>query len=124
MGRIRDKDTSPEMAVRKLIYSMGYRYRLHGKTLPGKPDLVFRPRRKIIFVHGCFWHQHKGCKDKHIPKSNKGYWKPKLEKTVKRDKENKKRLINDGWDVLVIWECYLSDMAKLRKTIKKFLGKA
>ncbi len=123
MRRIRGKDTSPEMAIRKMIFSMGYRYRLHVKDLLGKPDLVFGTRRKIIFVHGCFWHQHEGCKDKHIPKSNINYWKPKLRKTIKRDAENKKRLINAGWDVLVVWECYLNNLIKIKKIIKEFLDK-
>jgi DNA mismatch endonuclease (patch repair protein) len=124
MSHIRGKNTSVEMAVRKIIFSMGYRYRLHAKDLPGKPDLVFRKKRKVVFIHGCFWHQHKGCKDGHIPKSNGTYWKPKLRKTVKRDMANQKKLLADGWRILVVWECYLSGLEKLGKKIKNFLDTA
>lgn len=120
MRRIRSKDTSPEIKIRKLIHSMGYRYRLHAKELPGKPDIAFRPKNKVIFVHGCFWHQHKGCKDNHIPKSNVDYWAPKLEKTIKRDAMNKRKLKRDGWDVLTIWECEVEK--KLLSTKKRILG--
>lgn len=123
MKRIRAKDTSPEIIARKLIHSMGYGYRLHVNELPGRPDLVFPSRRKIIFVHGCFWHQHAECKEKHIPKSNVSYWKPKLQKTIKRDAENIRKLRFAGWDVLVVWECYLDNIDKVRKTVKKFLDK-
>lgn len=121
MSRIKGENTSPELEVRRLIYSMGYRYRLHAKDLPGKPDIVFRGRRKVVFVHGCFWHQHKGCKEKHVPKSNLSYWKPKLEKTVKRDDENRRKLVRGGWEVLVVWNCYLSDIKKTKKMVKEFL---
>ena len=121
MRRIKSKDTVPEMVVRKLIFSMGYRYRLHSSKLRGKPDIVFQSLQKVIFIQGCFWHQHKGCKESHIPKSNIDYWLPKLAKTVKRDLENRRKLIEDNWNVLVIWECETSDIAKLEKTIKNYL---
>ena len=107
MSGIRSKGMKPEMTVRRLLHSMGYRYRLHGRELPGKPDLVFPARRKVIFVHGCFWHQHAdpGCRIVRRPKSNREYWLPKLERNVARDAENRARLEELGWEVLVIWEC-------------------
>ena len=103
---------------------MGYRYRLHRKDLPGKPDLVFPGRRKIIFVHGCFWHQHAdpSCKVARRPKSNLGYWLPKLERNAVRDIENRERLSELGWDVLVIWECEVKSGDGLAQRIQEFLG--
>lgn len=121
MSNIKAKDTNPEMVVRRLIHAMGYRYRLHIKDLPGKPDLVFRPRRKVIFIHGCFWHQHEGCKVSHIPKSNLSYWLPKLEKTKKRDKTHIQQLNDKGWGVFVIWECQLKNIEIVKKKIRGFL---
>jgi DNA mismatch endonuclease (patch repair protein) len=105
MRAIRSKDMKPEMAVRRLIHRMGYRYRLHRHNLPGRPDLVFPGPRKVIFVHGCFWHQHPRCKLAHAPQSNLEYWRPKLARTRKRDRENRAALKAAGWDVLVVWEC-------------------
>jgi DNA mismatch endonuclease, patch repair protein len=105
MRNIRSKDTSPEMAVRRLVHGMGFRYRLHVPTLPGKPDLVFPALHKIIEVRGCFWHQHKGCIDSHIPKSRAEYWHPKLDRNQKRDQINVRLLKQMGWKVLVLWEC-------------------
>jgi len=121
MSRIKGKNTSPELIVRRLVYSMGYRYRLHAKDLPGKPDLVFRPQKKVIFVHGCFWHQHKGCKYSHIPKSNLAYWKPKLQRTLNRDKAHNKKLKKEGWDILVLWDCEIKNLKNSKKRIKQFL---
>src|SRR5579863_10269471 len=105
MRNIRSKHTSPEMIVRRLVHSMGFRYRLHVPTLPGKPDIVFRRLGKIIEVRGCFWHQHKGCIDSHIPKSRVDYWRHKLRRNVYRDKRNLKELHSLRWNVLVLWEC-------------------
>ena len=107
MSRIRSKGMKPEMIVRRELHSRGYRYRLHGGGLPGKPDLVFSGRRKVIFVHGCFWHQHPdpACRIVRRPKSNLEYWRPKLERNVARDAENRVRLRHLGWEVLVVWEC-------------------
>jgi DNA mismatch endonuclease, patch repair protein len=122
MRRIRGKDTRPEMLVRRLVHSMGYRYRLHAASLPGKPDLVFAGRRRVIFVHGCFWHQHVGCAGSHIPKSNRGYWRPKLERNRARDAEHLKALRTDGWRCLILWECELRDHVVLRGRITRFLG--
>ena len=123
MSRIKSSNTSVELTVRRLIHGMGYRYRLHGKGLPGKPDIVFRPRRKVIFVHGCFWHQHSAayCLDGRIPKSNLSYWKPKLERTKLRDANNQDLLLEIGWESLIIWECELSDIPALRSRIQGFL---
>lgn len=121
MRRIRSKDTSPELFIRRLIFKMGYRYRLHGKNLPGKPDLVFASRKKVIFIHGCFWHQHKNCIDSHIPRTNKDYWVPKLERNRIRDSENKIKLKENGWSFLIIWECQMKNSLGLSNKIKKFL---
>ena len=103
MSRIRGKDTGPEMAVRRLVHGMGYRYRLHRRSLPGAPDLVFPARQKVIFVHGCFWHKHAKCF--RLPKSRIDYWGPKLEANRKRDIRSRRKLRSMGWEVLVIWEC-------------------
>lgn len=120
MAAVRSKDTQPEMLVRRLVHAMGYRYRLHRPNLPGKPDLVFSARRKVIFVHGCFWHQH-GCKHSHLPKANGSYWVPKLERNRVRDAEHLKALRANGWLCLVLWECQLQKPAWLRQRLSKFL---
>jgi DNA mismatch endonuclease, patch repair protein len=124
MQKIRCRDTKPELIVRSVIHQMGYRYRLRGCKLPGKPDLVFPGRRKVIFVHGCFWHQHDEikCKEKHIPKTNLEYWLPKLEKNKIRFSDNIERLLGMGWKYMVIWECQLTDIKTIKKSIKSYLG--
>lgn len=123
MSLIRGRDTKPEMRVRRLVHALGYRYRLHRRNLPGRPDLVFGPRRKVIFVHGCFWHRHQSplCKLARLPKSRQDFWLPKLEANQMRDERNKGKLINLGWDVLEIWECETGDIEKLQNSIKGFL---
>ncbi len=123
MRAIKSKNMNPEMKVRKLVHSLGYRYRLHKKSLPGTPDLVFASRQKAIFVHGCFWHQHnaKKCKITRLPKSNLSYWKRKLDANVKRDKKNILRLRRKGWKVMVIWECQIRDLDRIEKRIQAFL---
>jgi DNA mismatch endonuclease, patch repair protein len=123
MSRIRGKDTQPEMKVRRLIHGMGYRYRLHLGNLPGRPDLVFSSRRKVIFVHGCFWHRHPDvrCKLARLPKSRLDFWQPKLESNRARDFENQKKLAENGWQVLVLWECELRDASNLEHRIRSFL---
>jgi DNA mismatch endonuclease (patch repair protein) len=121
MRRIKAKATTPEVVVRKAVHAMGFRYRLHVPTLPGKPDLVFSRLRKIIEVRGCFWHQHKGCIDSHIPKSRTEYWRPKLASNKKRDKKTEKLLRAARWDVLVLWECELDDAKQLAKRLAAFL---
>ena len=107
MRSIRSKGMKPEMVVRRLAHSMGYRYRLHRHDLPGRPDMIFQSRRKVIFVHGCFWHQHLDpeCKSAHRPRSNLEYWEPKLSQNQKRDRDNYKNLCEAGWRVLTLWEC-------------------
>jgi len=122
MSRIRSKGMLPEMIVRRLIHAMGYRYRLHQKNLPGNPDLVFSRRRKIIFVHGCFWHQHPGCTDGHFPASNRGYWIPKLERNIRRDQVAVEKLKELGWVVLIVWECETQDRDILSLRLSEFLS--
>jgi DNA mismatch endonuclease (patch repair protein) len=122
MSSIKSKNTKIELTIRKLIYSLGYRYRLHRADLPGKPDIVFKKRQKVIFVHGCFWHQHENCKISKKPKTNTDYWLPKLEKNKYRDIQNIDSLKHQGWEVMIIWECALKDINKLKESIVAFLG--
>jgi DNA mismatch endonuclease (patch repair protein) len=122
MASIKKVDTRPEMKVRKLIHAQGYRYRLHRRDLPGTPDLVFPRLRKIIFVHGCFWHRH-SCRDgRKLPSGKQDYWIPKFERNVERDQADSEKLRALGWELLVIWECQLSDRQSLQDTILGFLG--
>lgn len=122
MSRVRDKDTGPELAVRRLTFSLGYRYRLHRKDLPGKPDLTFPRLRKVIFVHGCFWHGHH-CTAGAPPSSNSAYWLPKLARNKKRDKRNLRALRKLGWKCLVVWECQLKNPSTVQKRIERFLSR-
>ena len=124
MRAIKSKDTKPEMVVRKLVHSMGYRYRLHQLDLPGKPDLVFARRAKVIFVHGCFWHGHCACKGGHLPKSNGAYWTTKIEKNRARDKRAVRQLRASGWGVMTIWECQTNGVEALSRMISRFLERA
>lgn len=119
MRAIRSIDTKPEMIVRRAVYALGYRYRLHRRDLPGKPDLAFIGRRKAIFVHGCFWHQHDRCREGRPPGSNGGYWLPKLERNRLRDERALRALNEGGWTTLVIWECELD--AELPERLTAFL---
>jgi DNA mismatch endonuclease (patch repair protein) len=123
MGRVRGRDTKPEMRVRRLVHGMGYRYRLHRKDLPGRPDLVFGPRKKVIFVHGCFWHRHAdpGCKLARLPKSRLEFWVPKLEANRERDIRAVGELRARGWDVLIVWECESARNEQLRNKLRAFL---
>lgn len=121
MRRIASKGTKPELAVRRLVHGMGFRYRLHRHDLPGRPDLVFPGRRKVIFVHGCFWHQHPGCKRAHRPQSNLDYWVPKLQRNQERDAAHRVRLGALGWDVFVVWECEVGTTVDLTYRIASFL---
>jgi DNA mismatch endonuclease (patch repair protein) len=125
MRRIKNKHMKPEMLVRSVVHSLGYRYRLHQADLPGKPDLVFSSRRKVIMVHGCFWHGHQKatCVDgRRQPKSNLDYWLPKLARNKARDRENEEKLISLGWSVMVIWECEIRDKLALENRVRQFLG--
>jgi len=123
MASVRSKDTKPEIKVRRLVHGLGYRYRLHRKELPGNPDLVFPSRKKVIFVHGCFWHGHKNCPAAKRPLSNQDYWLPKLDRNKKRDQAHADKLRKLGWGILTVWECQTKDEKKLETTIKNFLGK-
>jgi DNA mismatch endonuclease (patch repair protein) len=121
MSRVRSVDTKPEMAVRRLTHRMGFRYRLHDRKLPGKPDLVFPARRKIIFVNGCFWHLHRKCQNERLPKSRPEFWRAKLEGNRARDAKNLRALRRLGWRMLVIWECELKYPERIAERISRFL---
>ena len=121
MSKVKDRDTCPEKTVRSLLHCMGYRFRLQRTDLPGKPDIVLPKRKAAIFVHGCFWHRHPGCKRATTPASNSEYWNPKFVRTVVRDARNKGLIETDGWRVLVIWECELKCLAALRVRLHDFL---
>lgn len=125
MSRIRSKDTRPEKVVRSIVHGLGYRYRLHAKDLPGRPDIVFRSRKKVIFVHGCFFHRHSDpkCRLARLPKSRLDFWLPKLTANRERDLRNEAALIGDGWKVLVVWECELPHRKNLTTRINRFLGR-
>ena len=123
MSRIRNKDIRPEIIVRSLVHGMGYRYRLHSPELPGKPDLVLSRHRKIIFVHGCFWHMHKCRYGRVKPKTRASFWQNKRMGNVERDRKNLAALKREGWKVLVVWECWTRDLERLEKRITPFLQK-
>lgn len=122
MSRIRGKNTKPEMIVRSLAHRMGYRFRLHRSDLPGKPDLVFPGRRKIIFVHGCFWHMHNCRKGRSKPASNVRFWRDKRQANRERDRKNIQKLRRMGWSVMVVWECRTESPDKLAAELDDFLG--
>ena len=121
MSRIKSKNSTPEVKLRRLIHGMGFRYRLHKKGLPGKPDLVFKSRRAIVFMHGCFWHRHGNCHLARLPKSRVEFWEKKLESNRIRDKRNLVLLRELGWESLVVWECELTETEKVRGKIQRFL---
>lgn len=122
MSRVRSRDTKPELLVRRLLHSSGYRYRLHEKGLAGTPDIVFRGRRKVVFINGCFWHSHDCSNGRRSPKSNQAFWSAKRQGTRERDASAVKILEASGWKVLVIWECELKDAELLLRTLQEFLG--
>lgn len=121
MSRIRGRDTRPEMVVRSMVHGLGYRYSLYNSKLPGKPDLVLTRHRKIIFVHGCFWHMHSCDYGKVIPKTRTDFWQNKRKGNVARDRRNLAALKRAGWKVLVVWECQTKDLPALEKRLTKFL---
>ena len=121
MRLIKSKNTKPELQVRRALFSQGYRYRLHVQDLPGRPDLVFPGKKKAIFIHGCFWHRHEGCKKSRTPKSRLEYWLPKFSSNVERDVKNQEDLAKAGWEFFIIWECELNDIDLLIKRVKSFL---
>lgn len=122
MARVHGTDTGPEMAVRRMAHAMGFRYRLHAADLPGKPDLVFRRLRKIVFVHGCFWHGHSCRAGRNRPSSGQSYWITKLERNVTRDQAHIRKLRRAGWSVLTIWECELKKPERVAARLMKFLA--
>lgn len=122
MRRIRGRDSAPELTVRRLAHRLGYRFRLHRSGLPGRPDLVFPSRHKVIFVHGCFWHRHVGCRYAYTPKSNVEFWLSKFAANVARDERVNGQLVGSGWDVLVLWECETRDANLIANRLRAFLG--
>jgi DNA mismatch endonuclease (patch repair protein) len=122
MARIRGRDTKPEIAVRKLAFAQGYRYRLNVRGLPGTPDLVFLSQKKVVFVHGCFWHRHPRCSRTTSPKTRSAYWTAKFTANIARDKKNRHELQKTGWKVLVIWECETFKPERLRRRLGRFLA--
>lgn len=118
MASVKRKDTKPEIIVRKILHSMGYRYRLHRKDLPGLPDIVLPKYHKVIFVHGCFWHGHEGCRRAKLPETNREFWEEKIRKNVERDRDNYTKLVELGWQPIIIWGCEVRDFEKLRERLR------
>jgi len=124
MSKIKSNNTLPEIRIRKALWRMGYRYRLHYKKLPGKPDVVIIKHKIVIFIYGCFWHRHKNCIEASRPKTNSEYWENKIIKNIERDKRNKREIVKLGWKVIVIWECNVKkDIDKNVSMLKKILNK-
>ena len=123
MRRIRSKNTKSEKKLRSALHKAGFRFRLHYRSLPGAPDIVFPSRRKVIFMHGCFWHSHRCRKSLPLPQTNQDYWATKLNKTKKRDAKNRRRLTALGWHSLVVWECELRAMDRVIEKATRFLNK-
>lgn len=122
MALIRSANTKPEMTVRKLLHALGYRFRVHRRDLPGRPDIVFPGRRKLVFVHGCFWHHHDGCKVGHLPKSRQEYWAAKFARNRARDAENLGAVAATGWQAIIVWECEVKNVTRLGTRLAEFLG--
>lgn len=122
MARVKSRDTGPEKTARSLLFRLGYRFRLHRRDLPGAPDIVLPGRRTVVFVHGCFWHQHRGCAQSERPTSNREYWNAKLDRNVARDAANRRRLVKLGWKVIVIWGCQLKKPDALARRLQQALG--
>ena len=123
MSRVKGENTKPEIIVRSLVHALGFRFRLHRKDLPGKPDLVLPRHKKVIFVHGCFWHGHADCSRSKRPSSNEEFWREKLDKNIERDKATVNALKELGWDVLTVWTCEVNDTNKLKTKLLSFLGR-
>lgn len=121
MSQNKGKDTSPEISVRRLVYSLGFRYRLHRRDLPGCPDMVFPGKKKVIFINGCYWHRHNCKKGRSMPQTRKNFWQSKFKKTILRDKRNLKKLRLLGYKIIVIWECQIRNSEKLSAKLIKFL---
>ena len=124
MSRVKGKDTQPEKAVRTILHRMGYRFRLYRSDLPGKPDIVLSKHKKIIFVHGCFWHGHKGCERAGRPSTNVEFWNQKLSANIKRDSQSVRDLRKQGWKVLIVWACQIRNADRLHRTLTSFLERS
>lgn len=127
MGRIRSKDTKPEISVRRMLHGMGYRFTVNGpknRKLPGKPDIVLPKYKTVVFVHGCFWHRHKGCKVASNPKTNKRFWQEKFARNVARDRKSVRELKRLGWNTLIVWECEVGKPEKVCKRLKRMIDRA
>jgi DNA mismatch endonuclease (patch repair protein) len=122
MAAVKSENTKPELAVRRLVHSLGYRFRLHRKGLPGTPDIVFPARRAVIFVHGCYWHGHDCKRGARMPKTNIDYWRTKIDRNAARDAASVAAIEADGWRVLIIWECEIKDTGLLARRLVDFLG--
>ncbi len=123
MSRVRSRNSKPEMRVRSLVHRLGFRYRLHNKMLPGKPDIVLTRHKKVILIHGCYWHQHGVCRPLAIPENNPDFWRKKFAENLERDRRNLEELAELGWQVLVVWECETKDAEGLEAKIRGFLDK-
>lgn len=123
MSSVRSKDTKPELVVRKWLHRRGFRFRLHAKTLPGHPDVVLPKYKTVVFVNGCFWHRHEGCKRATVPETNRQLWLDKFQKTVERDRINYEKLAGMGWEVLVVWECQIMN-GTYKQILEEFFGVA
>lgn len=121
MSRVKSKNTKPELMIRSILHKQGYRFRVHRKDLPGNPDIVLPRYKTVIFVHGCFWHQHEGCPDSKRPSTNIEFWNSKLNENIARDQKNKIKLRELGWEVFVIWECEMKDIENLKKKLIRCL---
>lgn len=122
MARVRGKDTKPERIVRRALTEMGVRYRLNGGDIVGKPDIIFKGKRRLIFVHGCFWHQHPKCRRAKRPQTRVAFWSRKLDGNISRDRQTARHLRAEGWKLLILWECELSNVDTLRRRLRTFLG--
>lgn len=122
MSKVSSKETKPEILIRKLLFSKGFRFRKNVKNLPGKPDIVLPKYKTVIFVHGCFWHQHKNCRKSTRPTSNTEFWNTKLDKNIERDKKNAQLLKKAGWKIITVWECELKNIEKLKKKLLRILS--
>jgi DNA mismatch endonuclease (patch repair protein) len=123
MRAVKGYDTAPELTVRRLVHGMGYRFRLHRKDLPGKPDLTFPRLRKVVFVHGCFWHGHDCIRGARVPVQNRDYWTRKVARNIERDRKARSALVRLGWKTLVVWECEIKDQERMRRALRRFLGR-
>jgi DNA mismatch endonuclease, patch repair protein len=123
MSKIRSRDTKPELVVRSLLHRLGYRFRLHALNVTGRPDIVLPRYRSVIFVHGCFWHRHKGCALAYEPKSGREFWQKKFQRNIERDERVKRDLLGQGWQVIYVWECELKDLDALQSSLLERLPK-